>query len=84
MGVVMRTRCATLRTPIRAHGGDQHDAVDLRTPPHEVLTSMLFDPATRQTGSWEADDPHDRAMLALQYLVAFIAVAAALLLSSLH
>ncbi len=45
---------------------------------------MLIDPATRQSGSWEADDPHDRAMLALQYLVAFIAVAAALLLSSLH
>ncbi|HEX7345910.1 MAG TPA: hypothetical protein VF253_03915 [Candidatus Limnocylindrales bacterium] len=50
----------------------------------EVLTSMLIDPATRQSGSWEAENPHDRAMLALQYLVAFIAVAAALLLSSLH
>lgn len=45
---------------------------------------MLSDPATRQSGSWEADAAHDRAMLALQYLVAFIAVAAALLLSSLH
>ena len=43
---------------------------------------MLIDPATRQSGSWEAQDPHDRAMLALQYLVALIAVAAALLLSS--
>ncbi len=51
---------------------------------YEVLTSMLIDPATRQSGSWEADDPHDRAMLALQYLVAFIAVASAVLLSSLH
>ena len=51
---------------------------------YEVLTSMLIDPATRQSGSWEADDPHDRTMLALQYLVAFIAVAAAFLLSSLH
>lgn len=45
---------------------------------------MLIDPATRQTGSWEVDPPHDRTMLALQYLVAFIAVAAAMLLSSLH
>jgi hypothetical protein len=45
---------------------------------------MLIDPATRQSGSWEADSPHDRAMLALQYLVAFIAVAAAFLLSSLR
>jgi hypothetical protein len=45
---------------------------------------MLSDPATRQSGSWEVEDPHDRAMLALQYLVAIIAVAAAFLLSSLH
>ena len=51
---------------------------------NEVLTSMLVDPATRQSGSWEVENPHDRAMLALQYLVAFIAVAAAFLLSSLH
>ena len=51
---------------------------------YEVLTSMLIDPATRQSGSWEAESPHDRTMLALQYLVAFIAVAAAFLLSSLH
>ena len=50
----------------------------------EVLTSMLIDPATRQSGSWESENPHDRAMLALQYLVALTAVAAALLLSSLH
>ena len=45
---------------------------------------MLIDPAARQSGSWEADPPHDRMMLALQYLVAFIAVAAAVLLSSVH
>jgi hypothetical protein len=30
------------------------------------------------------DPPHDRTMIALQYLVAFIAVAAAILLSSIH
>jgi hypothetical protein len=70
------------RDPIRSHGGDQHHAVD--ACPYEVLTSMLIDPATRQTGSWEVDPPRDRTMLALQYLVAFIAAAAALLLSSLH
>jgi hypothetical protein len=51
---------------------------------HEALTSMLIDPATSQSGSWEAEDPHDRTMLALQYLVASIAIAAALLLSSLN
>ena len=45
---------------------------------------MVSDPATRQSGSWEADPPHDRMMLAIQYVVAFIAVAAAILLSSLH
>ena len=45
---------------------------------------MLFDPATRSSGSWEVQPSHDRAMLALQYLVAFIAVIAAVLLSSLH
>ena len=45
---------------------------------------MLTDPATGHSGSWEADTAHDRAMLALQYLVAFIAVAAAVLLSSLN
>lgn len=45
---------------------------------------MSFDRATRSTGSWEVEPPHDRTMLALQYLVAFIAVAAAVLLSSLH
>ena len=45
---------------------------------------MLIDPAARESVSWEAESPHDRAMLALQYLVAFIAVAAAYLLSSLN
>jgi hypothetical protein len=45
---------------------------------------MFFDPATKPRGSWEAEPPHDRTMLALQYLVAFIAVGAAILLSSLH
>jgi hypothetical protein len=42
---------------------------------------MLFDPAARPNGSWDVDPPHDRTMLALQYLVAFVAVAAAGLLS---
>jgi hypothetical protein len=45
---------------------------------------MLIDPATRQSGSWEVDPPRDRAMLALQYLVAIIAAAAAVLIGSLH
>ena len=45
---------------------------------------MLVDPATRSSGSWEVDPPHDRTMLALQYLVAFIAVGAAILLSAVH
>jgi hypothetical protein len=45
---------------------------------------MLFDPFTRPSGAWEADPPHDRTMLALQYLVAFIAVVAAVLLGTLH
>jgi hypothetical protein len=45
---------------------------------------MLFDPATRQSGSWEADPAHDRTMLALQYLVAFVAAGAAILMSALH
>ena len=72
------------RDPIRSHGGDHHDAVDRVAKHYEVPTSMLIDPATRQSGSWEVDPPHDRTMLALQYLVAFISVAAAALLSSLH
>jgi len=51
---------------------------------YEVPTSMLLDPATPQSGSLEVDPPRDRTMLALQYLIAFIAVVAAGLLSSLH
>ena len=54
------------------------------TPIQRGLTSMLFDPAARQSGSWEAEPTHDRTMLVLQYFVAFIAVAAAVLLSALH
>ena len=45
---------------------------------------MLFDPAARQSRSWAAEPTHDRTMLVLQYVVAFIAVAAAVLLSALH
>jgi hypothetical protein len=45
---------------------------------------MFFDRATKPTRSWEVEPPDDRTMLALQYLVAFIAVGAAILLSSLH
>jgi hypothetical protein len=45
---------------------------------------MLFDRTTRPSGSWEVDPPHDRTMLALQYIVAFICAAAAGLLSNLH
>jgi len=45
---------------------------------------MLVDHATRPSESSEVDPPHDRMMLALQYLIAFIAVAAAGLLDSLH
>ena len=45
---------------------------------------MFFDRATKPSKSWEVEPPDDRTMLALQYLVAFIAVGAAILLSSLH
>jgi hypothetical protein len=45
---------------------------------------MLADPAPRPSGSWDVDPPHDRMMLAIQYLIAFVAVAAAGLLGSLH
>jgi hypothetical protein len=45
---------------------------------------MFFDRATKPSRSWEVEPPDDRTMLALQYLVAFIAVGAAILLSSLH
>jgi hypothetical protein len=53
-------------------------------PTLEDPTSMQSDPAARQSGSWEVDPPHDRTMLALQYVVAVIAAAAAIVLSSLH
>jgi hypothetical protein len=46
--------------------------------------SILFDPAAGSSGSWDVDPPRDRTMLALQYLVALIAAAAAALLSYLH
>ena len=45
---------------------------------------MLFDPDATPSGSWAVDPPHDRTMLALQYLVALVAVAAAGLLSFVH
>ena len=46
---------------------------------------MFFDRATKPSRSWEVEPPDDRTMLALQYLVAFVAVAARpILLSSLH
>ena len=45
---------------------------------------MLFDRAAKPTRSWKVEPPDDRTMLALQYLVAFIAVGAAILLSTLH
>lgn len=45
---------------------------------------MLFEPASRASGSWEADPAHDRIMLALQYVIAIVAVAAAGLLGFIH
>jgi hypothetical protein len=45
---------------------------------------MFFDRATKPSRSWEVEPPDDRTMLALQYLVAFIAVGAAILLSTVH
>lgn len=45
---------------------------------------MLFDRAAKSRMSWEVEPSGDRTMLALQYFVAFIAVGAALLLSTLH
>ena len=45
---------------------------------------MLFDRATKPSRSWEVEPPDDRTMLVLQYLIAFIAVGAAILLSSVH
>lgn len=45
---------------------------------------MLIEPTSRASGSWEADPAHDRIMLALQYLVAIVAVAAAGLMGFIH
>ena len=45
---------------------------------------MLIEPASRAPGSWEADPAHDRIMLAFQYLVAIVAVAAAGLMGFIH
>ncbi len=45
---------------------------------------MLIDPAPGPSASWDMEPVHDRTMLALQYLVAFVAVAAAGLLSFVH
>ena len=45
---------------------------------------MLIEPASRAPGSWEADPAHDRMMLAFQYLVAILAVAAAGLMGFIH
>lgn len=38
---------------------------------------MLFESRTRRPGSLEDRPAHDRTMLALQYLIAIVAVAAA-------
>jgi hypothetical protein len=53
------------------------------SPSQRGPISMLFDPAAKPR-TWEAEPSGDRTMLALQYLVAFIAVGAALLLSTVH
>lgn len=42
---------------------------------------MLIHRAPSDPGSWEGEPAHDRIMLALQYLTALVAVAAAGLLS---
>ena len=44
----------------------------------------MIDPASRASGSWDADPAHDRIMLGFQYLVAIVAVAAAGLMGFLH
>jgi hypothetical protein len=41
---------------------------------------MLIDAGERVAERQEGDPPYDRAMLALQYITAFVAVAAALLM----
>jgi hypothetical protein len=45
---------------------------------------MFFDRATKPSSSWGVEPPDDRTMLVLQYLIAFIAVGAAILLSTVH
>ncbi len=45
---------------------------------------MLVDPPREQPGPYAGDPSHDRTMLALQYLVAIVAVAAAGLLGFIH
>jgi hypothetical protein len=45
---------------------------------------MLFESRTRRPGSWEDHPAHDRTMLALQYMTAIVAVAAAGFLSFIH
>jgi len=42
---------------------------------------MLFGPRSRPSRSWAGHPAHDRTMLALQYLTAIVAVAAAGFLS---
>jgi hypothetical protein len=54
------------------------------SPLHRGPISMLFDRAAKSRMSWDAEPSPDRTMLVLQYFVAFIAVGAALLLSTLH
>jgi hypothetical protein len=45
---------------------------------------MLIDPTHTPDESWDTDPTHDRTMLALQYLTALVAVAAAGLLGFIH
>lgn len=44
----------------------------------------MIEPASRPSGSWEADPAHDRIMLAIQYLVAIVAMVAAGLMGLVH
>ena len=44
----------------------------------------MIEPASRASEAWEADPAHDRIMLAIQYVVAIVAVAAAGLMGFLH
>jgi hypothetical protein len=54
------------------------------SPSQRGSISMLFDRAAKSRLSWESEPSDDRTMLALQYFVAFVAVGAALLLSTLN